>query len=140
MVAERCNGTSLTPFLDEFQQAPRLLSVLDIYDDLLSSGLVSSSELLISCKQESVVKKSALLKHFQRLSFVRKHDADLLSEGALVMREDLLVEHLTQRAATMRQAYIDCILSDDARRHFINKHISASTKRLSSLAIHGQRL
>ena len=138
MVADRCNGTSLTPFLDEFHQTPHLISILDICDDLLASGLISIGELLVFSKQEIIIKKSSLLKHFQRLSFIRKPDADILAEVTLVMRDNLLIEHLTERATTMRQAYIDCILSDEQRRDFVANNISRSTKRLSSLAIHGQ--
>jgi hypothetical protein len=137
MVAEQSDGTSLTPFLDEFRRTPRLVSILDICDDLLAAGLISISELLIFSKQEIVIKKSSLLKHFQRLAFIRKHDADLLAEVTLVMREDLLIGYLAERATAMRQAYINCILSDDERRQFITDNISRSTKRLSSLSIHG---
>ncbi|UJR31391.1 hypothetical protein I4U23_018885 [Adineta vaga] len=136
MIAEHSSGTSLTPFLDEFNQIPRLISIIDVYDDLLTSGLISISELLIISKQDIIIKKSSLLKHFQRISFIRKHDADLLAEMTLVIREDVLIEYLTQRAKTMRQAYIDCILKNDERRDFIMKNTIQSTKRLSSLSIH----
>jgi len=137
MIAEHSNGTSLTPFLDEFHRTPRFISIIDIFDDLLASGLISTTELIVFSKQDIIIKKSSLLKHFQRLSFIRKRDADLLAEITLVMREDILIEYLTQRAMTMKQGYINCILNNDERRDFINKNRIESTKRLSSLSIHG---
>ncbi|CAF0923040.1 unnamed protein product [Adineta ricciae] len=136
MIAERSNGTSLTPFLDEYNRTPRFISIIDIYDELLASGLISMSELLVQAKQEIVIKKSSLLKHFQQISFIRKHDAESLTEMTLVIREDLLIEFLAQRAQTIREAYIDCIVNNAERRDFITKNTIKSTKRLSSLSIH----
>ncbi|CAF0920812.1 unnamed protein product [Adineta ricciae] len=136
MIAERSNGTSLIPFLDEFNRTPRFISIIDIYDELLASGLISISELLVQAKQEIVIKKSSLLKHFQHISFIRKHDAESLTEMTLVIREDLLIEFLVQRAQAIREAYIDCIVNNAERRDFITKNTMKSTKRLSSLSIH----
>ena len=140
MIAERSNGTSLTPFLDEYKRTPRFVSIIDISDELLASGLISTSELLVQAKQEIVLKKSSLLKHFQQISFVRKHDSESLTEMTLVIREDLLIESLVQRAQTIREAYIDCIVNNAERRDFITKNTMKSTKRLSSLSVHGNHL
>jgi hypothetical protein len=137
MVAEHSNGTNLTPFLEEFNKTPRFLSIIDIFDDLLISGLISTTELIVFSKQEIIIKKSSLLKYFERISFFRKRDADLLAEITLVIREDDLIEYLTQRATIMKQAFISCILNNTERRDFITKNIIQSTKRLSSLSIHG---
>ena len=139
MLAEHSNGTSLTPFLDEFRRMPRYLSVVDLLDDLLSSGLISTTELILSSKQEIVIKQSSLLKHFEQISFFRKRDADRLAQLTLVMREDELRALLTQRADLMKQAYIDCILNDSERRDFIAHHLIPSTHRLSPLAVQSSR-
>lgn len=136
MLIERSHGTQLNPFLDQFDQTPRSISIVDLFDDLLQSGLISTTELILSAKQDIIVKKSALFKHFQRISFIRKHDADLLAEISLVIREDLLIESLTQRARIMKQAYIDCILNNEERRDFVQKNRLPSSKRLSSVSIH----
>lgn len=138
MLAEHSNGTSVTPFLNEFHRMPRYLSVVDLLDDLLSSGLVSSTELILSSKQEIVIKESSLLKHFEQISFFRKRDADRLAQLTLVMREDELLSMLTQRAELMKQLYIDCILTESARRDFITNHLIPSTQRLTSLAVLGR--
>ncbi|CAF1561008.1 unnamed protein product [Adineta steineri] len=136
MVAEHSNGTSLTPYLDEFNRIPRFISIFDIFDDLINSGLISTTELIVYSKQDIIIKKSSLLKHFQRISFIRKHDADLLAEITLIIREDILIDYLTQRAMIMKQAYINCILNNTERQHFITKNRIKSTNRLSSLSIH----
>ena len=138
MVAEHSSGTSVTPFLDEFHRMPRYLSVVDLLDDLLSSGLISSTELILSSKQEIVIKESSLIKHFEQISFFRKRDADRLAQLTLVMREDELLVLLTQRAELMKQLYIDCILKDSARRDFVASHLMPSEQRLPSLAVHGR--
>jgi len=140
MIAEHSNGTNLTPFLDEFNKTPRFISIIDIIDDLLQSGLISTTELIVYSKQDIIIKKSSLLKHFQRISFFRKHDVDSLAEISLVIREDDLIEYLTQRTITMKQGYINCILNTDERRDFITKNIIESTKRLSSVSIHRNSL
>ena len=136
MIVEHSHGTNLTPFLDEFDKTPRYISIIDLFDDLLQSGLISTTELILSSKQEIIIQKSALFQHFERISFLRKRDADLLAEISLVIREDLLIEHLTQRTTTMKQAYIDCILNNDERRQFIEKNVLPWSKRLSSVSIH----
>ncbi|CAF1261150.1 unnamed protein product [Adineta steineri] len=136
MVAEHSNGTSLTPYLDEFNRIPRFISIFDIFDDLINSGLISTTELIVYSKQDIIIKKSSLLKHFQRISFIRKHDADLLAEITLIIREDTLIDYLTQRAMIMKQAYINCILNNTERQDFITKNRIKSTNRLSSLSIH----
>jgi hypothetical protein len=136
MIAEHSNGINLTPFLDEFNKTPRFLSIIDIFDDLYQSGLISTTELIVFSKQDIIIKKSSLFKHFERLSFIRKRDADLLAEISLVIREDDLIGYLTQRAITMKQAYINCILNSKERRDFLTKNLSQSTKRLSSVSIH----
>ena len=96
MIAEHSNGTALTPFLDEFNKTPRLISIIDLFDDLLQSGLISTTELILQSKQDIIIKKSSLLKHFERISFFRKRDADYLAEISLVIREDNLIDYLTQ--------------------------------------------
>lgn len=136
MIIEHSNSTNLTPFLDEFNKKPRFISIIDIFDDLIRSGLISISELIIYSKQDIIIKKSSLIKHFEHISFIRKHDADLLAETTLVIREDNLIEYLIQRAKTMKQGYIDCILNTDERRDFIKKNLIPSTNRLSSVSIH----
>jgi hypothetical protein len=136
MIAEHSNGTILTPFLNEFNKTPRLISIIDLFDDLLQSGLISTTELILYSKQDIIIKKSSLLKHFERISFFRKRDADYLAEINLVIREDNLINYLIQRAQTMKQEYINCILNTDERRDFITKNILQSTKRLSSVSIH----
>jgi hypothetical protein len=138
MLAEYSNGTNLTPFLDEFNQSPRLISIIDIFDDLISSGLISITELIVYSKQDIIIKKSSLLKHFERISFIHKRDVDLLAEMTLVIREDHLIEYLTQRTVMMKHAYIDCVLNNDEHRDFITKNLIGSTKRLSSLSIHSK--
>ncbi|CAF3346668.1 unnamed protein product [Rotaria sp. Silwood2] len=136
MIAEHFNGTKLTPFLNEFNKVPRFISIIDIFDDLITSGLISTTELLVFSKQDIIIKKSSLLKHFESISFFHKRDADLLAEITLVMREDDLIEYLTQRAMTIKEIYINSILNNDQRRNFITKNLIESTKRLSSLSIH----
>ena len=136
MLGEYSNGTTLTPFLDEFNNSPRFISIIDIFDELISSGLISITELIVYSKQDIIIKKSSLLKHFERISFFHKRDADLLAEITLIIREDNLIEYLTQRTKIMKEAYINCILNNDERRDFINKNLIESTKRLSSLSIH----
>jgi hypothetical protein len=139
MLAEHSNGTSVRPFLDEFHRLPRYLSVVDLLDDLLSSGLISSTELILSSKQEIIIKESSLVKHFEQISFFRKRDADRLAQLTLVMREDELLALLTQRAQLMKQLYINCVLTDGPRRDFITNHLIPSTHRLPALAVHGMR-
>ncbi|CAF4356703.1 unnamed protein product, partial [Rotaria sordida] len=103
MISEHFNNTMLTPFLDEFNKIPRFISIIDIFDDLITSGLISTTELLVYSKQDIIIKKSSLLKHFESISFFHKRDADLLGEITLVMREDDLIEYLTQRAMIIKQ-------------------------------------
>jgi len=136
MIVEHSNGTNLTPFLDEFNKTPRYISIIDIFDHLIQSGLISTTELILFSKQDIIIKKSSLLKHFERISFFHKHDVDLLAEISLIIREDNLIEYLTKRAITMKQAYINCILNTNERRDFITKNIIQSTQRLSSVSIH----
>ncbi|CAF4799948.1 unnamed protein product [Rotaria socialis] len=121
MIAEHSNGTLLTPFLNEFNRAPRFISIVDIFEDLISSGLISTSELLVYSRQDIIIKKSSLLKHFESIAFFHKRDADLLAEITLIMREDDLIEYLTQRAKTIKETYINSILNNDERRDFIRK-------------------
>lgn len=132
MIAEHANGTTLTPFFNEFNKTPRLISIIDLMDDLIASGFISTTELLVYSKQDVIMKKSSLLKHFESISFIHKRDADLLAEITLVMREDDLIECLTQRVKTIKDIYISCILNTDERRNFIK------TNRLSLLSIHGK--
>lgn len=61
MIIEHSNNTNLTPFLNEFDKKPRLLSIIDIYNDLIQSGLISITELILYSKQDIVIKKSSLL-------------------------------------------------------------------------------
>lgn len=136
MIVEQSHGTHLTPFLDEFDKIPRYISIIDLFDDLLQSGYISTTELILSSKQDIIIKKSALFEHFERISFLRKRDADQLAEISLVIREDLLIEHLTQGAMIMKQMYINCILNTDERREFINRNLLPSNKKLSSVSIH----
>lgn len=136
MLVEHSHGTQLNPFLDQFDQTPRYISIVDLFDDFLQSGLISTTELILSSKQDIIIKKSSLFKHFERISFIRKRDADLLAEISLVIRVDLLIESLTQRATMMKQAYIDCILNNDERRDFVQRNLLPSSKRLSSVSIH----
>jgi hypothetical protein len=136
MIVEHSNGTNLTPFINEFNKTPRFISIIDIFDDLIQSGLISTTEIILYSKQDIIIKKSSLLKHFERISFFRKRDADLLAEISLIIREDDLIEYLTQRAMIMKQAYMNCILNTDERRDFITKNIIQSTNRLSSVSIH----
>ena len=56
MIAEHSNGTILTPFLNEFNRAPRFISIVDIFEDLISSGLISTTELLVYSRQDIIVK------------------------------------------------------------------------------------
>ena len=137
MIAEHANGTILTPFLNEFNKTPRLLPIIDIFDDLITSGLISTTELLLFSKQDIIIKKSSLIKHFERISFFHKRDADSLAEVTLIMREDDLIEYLTRRAMTVKQTYINCILNDDERRNFITQNLIDSTKKLSSISVQG---
>ena len=137
MLAEQCNGTSLTPFLDEYHRHPRFLSIVDICDDLLESELIATSELMFFAKQEIIIKKSSLLKHFERISFFHKRDADLLAEVTLIANEDHLLEQLTERATAIKQAYIKCIVNTIEHEEFIQRKLSPLTGRLSSLSIHG---
>ncbi|CAF4378899.1 unnamed protein product, partial [Rotaria sordida] len=51
------------------------------------------------------------------------------------MRENDLIEYLTQRAMVMKELYINSILNNDERRNFITNNLIESTKRLSSLSI-----
>ncbi|CAF1625727.1 unnamed protein product [Rotaria magnacalcarata] len=136
MIAEHSNGTIVTPFLNEFNRAPRFISIVDIFDDLISSGLISTTELLVYSRQDIIIKKSSLLKHFESIAFFHKRDADLLAEITLIMREDDLIEYLTQRAKTIKETYINSILNNDERRDFITKNLIESKNRLSSLSIH----
>ncbi|CAF1566808.1 unnamed protein product, partial [Rotaria sordida] len=76
MISEHFNNTMLTPFLDEFNKIPRFISIIDIFDDLITSGLISTTELLVYSKQDLIIKKSFLLKHFESISFFHKSDAD----------------------------------------------------------------
>ncbi|CAF4417883.1 unnamed protein product, partial [Adineta steineri] len=64
------------------------------------------------------------------------HDADLLAEITLIIREDTLIDYLTQRAMIMKQAYINCILNNNECQDFITKNRIKSSNRLSSLSIH----
>lgn len=137
MIAEHHNGTILTPFLNEFNKTPRFISIIDIFDDLIASGLISISELLLYSKQDIVIKKSSLIKHFESISYFHKRDADLLAEITLVMREDDLIDCLIEHAKAFKQNYIDCILNNDERRNFIDRNLLESTKKLSSLSILG---
>ena len=136
MIAEHSHGTNLTPFLDEFNKIPRSISIITLLDDLLQSDLISTTELILYSKQDIIIKKSSLLKHFERISFFRKRDADRLAEISLVIREDHLIDYLTQRASAMKQAYINCILNSNERREFIARNLTESTHRLSSVSIH----
>ena len=140
MIAEHSNGTILTPLLNEFNRAPRFISIVDIFEDLISSGLISTTELLVYSRQDIIVKKSSLLKHFESIAFFHKRDTDLLAEITLIMREDDLIEYLTQRAKTIKETYINSILNNDERRDFIRKNLIESKNRLSSLSIHGRFL
>ncbi|CAF4553692.1 unnamed protein product [Rotaria socialis] len=136
MIAEHSHGTILKPFLNEFNRAPRFVSIVDIFDDLISSGFISTTELLVYSRQDIIIKKSSLLKHFESIAFFHKRDADLLAEITLIMREDDLIEYLTQRAKTIKETYINSILNNDERRDFITKNLIESKNRLSSLSIH----
>ncbi|CAF1326041.1 unnamed protein product, partial [Rotaria sp. Silwood1] len=78
MIGEHFNGTILIPFLNEFNKIPRFISIIDIFDDLITSGLISTIELLVLSKLDIIIKKSSLLKHFESISFFHKRDADLL--------------------------------------------------------------
>jgi len=135
MLIERSNGTNLSYFLDEFNKIPRYLSIIDLINDLSQSGLISTSELLLLTKQEIIIKKSSLIKHFQRISFIRKHDADLLAQMSLIIREDELIEFLTNRTRQIQDEYIKCILNTQERRDFIEQ-----TKKLSSVSIHRENI
>lgn len=137
MIADHSNGTLLTPFLDEFNKIPRFISILDLFDDLIASGLISISELFVFSKQDIVIKKSSFLKHFESISFFHNRDADALSQTTLIIREDDLIERLTQRAKSLKENYIDCILNTNERRDFIANNRIESTKKLSLLSIHG---
>ncbi|CAF1360632.1 unnamed protein product, partial [Rotaria sp. Silwood1] len=88
MVAEHFNGIMIIPFLNEFNKIPRFISIIDIFDDLIKSRLISTTELLVFSKQDIIIKKSSLLKHFESISLFYNRNADLLPEITLVMRED----------------------------------------------------
>ncbi|CAF4718004.1 unnamed protein product, partial [Rotaria sp. Silwood2] len=137
MIIEYFNNTILTSFLDEFNKIPLFISIIDIFYDLITSRLISKTELLVYSKQDIIIKKSFLLKHFESISFFHKCDADLLAEITLVMREDDLIEYLTQRAMIVKETYINSILNNDERRNFITNNLIESTKRFSSFSIHG---
>ncbi|CAF3633389.1 unnamed protein product [Rotaria sp. Silwood1] len=78
MIPEHFNGTILISFLNEFNKIPRFILIIDIFDDLIISDLISTIELLVLSKQDIIIKKSSLLKHFESISFFQKRNADLL--------------------------------------------------------------
>ncbi|CAF1237683.1 unnamed protein product [Rotaria sp. Silwood1] len=78
MIPEHFNGTILISFLNEFNKIPCFILIIDIFDDLITSDLISTIELLVLSKQDIIIKKSSLLKHFESISFFQKRNADLL--------------------------------------------------------------
>ena len=138
MLLEEHDGTRLEPFLDEFRRSPRHLSIIDLFDDLFASDLISLTDLILSSRHEIVVRKSDLIKHFDEISFLRQRDVDRLAQSTLVIREDQLNVLLDQRAEKMKNLYIKMIFDDEQRKEFIDEHLNQSNQRLTSLTIYGE--
>ncbi|CAF1558821.1 unnamed protein product [Rotaria sp. Silwood1] len=76
MIAEHFNGTILIPFLNEFNKIPRFISIIDIFDDLITSVIREDDLIEYLTKHAMTIKviyTNSPLNNDERQNFITKN-------------------------------------------------------------------